>query len=220
MNIFDSISKNWWIKKNVCQPLHLINNIRFNYIKSKINIQNKKILDIGCGGGILTEKLAKHGSNITAIDKSKELIKIAKNRLHSTYKINYINIDTIDFLKKNKEKFDTILCMELLEHIKNKKNIIELINNVMKKNSILIISSLNKNLITYFKIILLAEYIFKKMPKNTHFFENFIKTKQIESYSNKIKIVDIKEIYYNHALGYSTIKKNISINYILTLKKC
>lgn len=220
MNIFDVISKAWWEKKNICQPLHIINNIRFSYIRSKTNIKNKNILDIGCGGGILTEKLARHGGNITAIDKSKELIKIAKSRLNSSYDITYINIDTTEFLKKNTEKFDIILCMELLEHIKNKNQVIDLIKHIMNKNCFLIISSLNKNLITYIKIIFFAEYVIKKMPKNTHTFENFIKIRDINSYIDEIKIIDIKEIYYNYILGYSTIKKNPSINYILTLKKC
>lgn len=220
MNIFDVISKTWWEKKNICQPLHIINNIRFSYIRSKTNIKNKNILDIGCGGGILTEKLARHGGNITAIDKSKELIKIAKSRLNSSYDITYINIDTTEFLKKNTEKFDIILCMELLEHIKNKNQVIDLIKHIMNKDCFLIISSLNKNLITYIKIIFFAEYVIKKMPKNTHIFENFIKIGDINSYIDEIKIIDIKEIYYNYILGYSTIKKNPSINYILTLKKC
>lgn len=220
MDIFDVISKTWWEKKNICQPLHIINNIRFNYIKSKINIKNKNILDIGCGGGILTEKLALHGGNIIAIDKSKELIKIAKSRSKLLSNINYINIDTTEFLNRNKEKFDIILCMEVLEHIKNKNQVIDLIKYIMNENSFLIISSLNKNLVTYIKIILFAEYIIKKIPKNTHIFENFIKIKDINSYINEVKIIDIKEIYYNYILGYSTIKKKVSINYILTLKKC
>lgn len=221
-NIFDIISKNWWDKKNICQPLHIINNIRFNYIKSKINILNKNILDLGCGGGILTEKLAQHGAKITALDKSKELIKIAKSRLiFSSTEINYLNMDIINFLKKCKTKFDIIICMELLEHIENIENkhtIINLSKNILNKNGVIIISSLNKNILTYIKIILFGEFILKKLHKNTHTFYKLIKLNEIKNYENKLTITDIKEIKYDSIFKYSKIKKIPEINYILTLK--
>lgn len=218
-NIFDIISKNWWDKKNICQPLHIINNIRFNYIKSKTNILNKNILDLGCGGGILTEKLAQHGAKITALDKSKELIKIAKSRIiSSSNEINYVNIDITTFLKKCKTKFDIIICMELLEHIENKNPIINLFKNMLNDNGTIIISSLNKNILTYIKIILFGEFIFKKLHKNTHIFDKLIKLNEIKNYENKLKITDIKEIKYNSIFKYSKINKIPEINYILTLK--
>lgn len=220
-SVFDIISKDWWKKKKICQPLHIINNIRFNYIKSKTNIKNENILDLGCGGGILTEKLAKHGANIIALDKSKELIKLAKSResIHSI-KIKYLNMDVIDFLKNCKIKFDTIICMELLEHIENKIKVIKLLKNVIKKNGIIILSSLNKNTLTYIKIILLAEFILNKLPKNTHNFKNLVKINELKKCKKKLKITDIKEINYNPILKYSKITKLPEINYIITLKKC
>jgi 2-polyprenyl-6-hydroxyphenyl methylase/3-demethylubiquinone-9 3-methyltransferase len=218
-NIFDIISKNWWDKKNICQPLHIINNIRFNYIKSKTNILNKNVLDLGCGGGILTEKLAQHGAKITALDKSKELIKIAKSRLiSSSTEITYLNIDIITFLKKCKTKFDLIICMELLEHIENKQPIINLSKNILNDNGAIIISSLNKNILTYIKIILFGEFILKKLHKNTHIFDKLIKLNDIKNYETKLKITDIKEIKYNSIFKYSKINKIPEINYILTLK--
>lgn len=218
-NIFDIISKKWWDKKNICQPLHIINNIRFNYIKSKTNIINKNILDLGCGGGILTEKLAQHGAKITALDKSKELIKIAKSRLiFSSIKINYLNIDIMNFLKKCQTKFDIIICMELLEHIENKQPIINLSKNILNENGTIIISSLNKNILTYIKIILFGEFILKKLHKNTHIFNKLIKLDEIKKYENKLKITDIKEIKYDSIFKYSKINKIPKMNYILTLK--
>ncbi|HIH2762980.1 MAG TPA: bifunctional 2-polyprenyl-6-hydroxyphenol methylase/3-demethylubiquinol 3-O-methyltransferase UbiG [Candidatus Azoamicus sp.] len=220
-NVFDIISKDWWKKEKICQPLHIINNIRFNYIKSKTKIKNANILDLGCGGGILTEKLAKHGANIIALDKSKELIKIAKSRKNiNSIKIKYLNMDIIDFLKTCKIKFDTIICMELLEHIENKIKIIKLLKNAIKKNGIIILSSLNKNTLTYIKIILLAEFILNKLPKNTHNFKNLVKINEINKYKKKLKITDIKEINYDPIFKYSKITKLPEINYIITIKKC
>lgn len=218
-NIFDIMSKNWWNKRNICQPLHIINNIRFNYIKSKTNILNKNILDLGCGGGILTEKLAKHGGKITALDKSKELIKIAKSRSNFlSMQINYLNIDIINFLKNCQANFDVIICMELLEHLENEHHVIHLLKNILNKNGIIIISSLNKNILTYIKIILFGEFILKKLHKNTHIFNKLIKVYKMKNYENKLKIIDIKEIKYDPIFKYSKINKIPKINYILTLK--
>ena len=218
-NIFDIMSKNWWNKRNICQPLHIINNIRFNYIKSKTNLINKNILDLGCGGGILTEKLAKHGGKITALDKSKELINIAKSRSNFlSLQINYLNIDIINFLKNCQTKFDVIICMELLEHLENKHHIIHLFKNILNKNGIIIISSLNKNILTYIKIILFGEFILKKLHKNTHIFNKLIKVYKMKNYETKLKIIDIKEIKYDPIFKYSKINKIPEINYILTLK--
>lgn len=219
-NIFDMISKDWWSKTNICQPLHIINNIRFNYIKSKTNIKNENILDLGCGGGILTEKLAKHGANVTALDKSKELIKIAKSRANvCSIKINYLNIDITTYLKNCKTVFDAIICMELLEHIENKKQIINLLKNIIKENGTIIISSLNKNILTYIKMILMAEFIIKRLPQNTHTFQNLMKFEEISLYEKNLKITDIKEIKYAPILKYSKINKIPETNYIITLKK-
>lgn len=218
-NIFNIISKNWWEKNNICEPLHIINNIRFNYIKSKTKIKNKIILDLGCGGGILTEKLAKHGAQIIALDKSKELIELAKYRLlFSKIKINYLNVDITNFLKNCKTKFDIIICMELLEHLENKSEIINLLKAVINKNGIIIISSLNKNILTYTKMILFGEFIFKKLHKNTHIFSKLIKLNEINYNKNTFKIIDIKEIKYDAIFKYSKIDKKTKINYIITFK--
>jgi 2-polyprenyl-6-hydroxyphenyl methylase/3-demethylubiquinone-9 3-methyltransferase len=220
-NIFDIIAKNWWEKKNICKPLHIINNLRFNYIKSKTEIKNKKILDLGCGGGILTEKLAKHGAILTALDQSKELINIAKKRnINFSKKIKYLNIEIINFLKIYKKKFDIIICMELLEHVEDKELIIRLLNKVLTENGIIILSSLNKNLITYIKMILIGEFTLKKLPKNTHSFKKLLNIEKIKLYQKNLKIIDIKEITYNAFMQYSNINFVAQINYILALKKC
>lgn len=218
--IFDEIAKNWWKKNNICRPLHITNNIRFNYIKSKTEINKKAILDLGCGGGILSEKLAKHGGNVIGLDKSKELIKIAKIRNKSnSFNIKYIKNSIKKFNDSNSKKFDIIICMEILEHMNNKKDLLSLINQASKKNSIIILSSLNKNIITYMYMILFGEFLTKKIPINTHSYEKLTSPNILKNIE-KIKIIDIKGINYNNLLSYSNIKIMSQINYIITLKKC
>lgn len=220
--IFDTISSNWWEKNKICQPLHIINNIRFNYIQSKTEINKKNIIDIGCGGGILSEKLAMHGGITTGLDKSKNLINIAKTRnKHFALKIKYINTNIETYLKKNNSTFDIIICMELIEHIEKKDDLLKIIHTLINKNGIIIISSIKKNIVTYIYMILLCEYITKNMKINTHSYENLttctLIKKLIHNYG--IEIIDIKGIKYNPILKYSNIDKSININYILTIKK-
>lgn len=220
--IFDIISEKWEKISNTFTPLHIINNIRFNYIKNKTIIKKKTILDLGCGGGILTEKLAKHGAKVIGLDKSKDLIKIANTRKVAVknYNIKYINCSLHNFTKNYKKKFDIIICMEIIEHIKNKNQLIKLIKKMSHENSVIILSSLNKNILAYIYMILFGEYITKKITQNTHNYQDFIKLKQIKEYTklNKFEISDIKELIYNPILNFAKIGFTPKINYILTFK--
>ncbi len=220
--IFDTIASIWWKKHNICQPLHIINNIRFNYIQSKTKINKKNIIDIGCGGGVLSEKLAAHGGIITGLDKSKNLIKIAKshNKKNSS-KIHYINKDINNFIKHNNNIFDIVICMELLEHVEKKADLIKIIDTLCKKHGIIIISSLKKNILTYIYMILICEYITKDMKINMHTYENLLDCTLIKKKLNdyNMHIIDIKGIIYNPILKYSHIGTSTNINYIITLQK-
>ena len=138
---FEKIYKKWWLINGPCKALHALNTSRVDFIINKTNIKKKKILDIGCGGGILSESLQKLGANVTGIDISKKLIKTAKNHAKKqNLNIKYINIDINDFFKKNKKKFDIILCMELIEHINNPEKLINSCNKMIKKKGKIFIS--------------------------------------------------------------------------------
>lgn len=219
-NVFEKISDIWWNKTGPCQPLHVLNSIRFNYIKNNSSIKNKTILDIGCGGGILSEKLALHGGLVTGIDTSKSLINIAKNR--STTKnlcINYQNCDINTFYKNNK-KFDIIICMEMLEHTNEKISLINTIKLISNKNGSIFISSLNKDIKTYTYIILSGEYISQKIEKKTHFYETFISIHELKQQFTtlNLKIKDIKCLQYNAILNYAKISRKAIQNYIIKIK--
>lgn len=220
-NIFEKISHNWWNKQGPCEPLHSLNATRFNYIKNTSIIKNKTILDIGCGGGILSEKLALHGAKVTGIDISNSLINIAKT--HSklkNLKIIYKNYDINTFCKENNKKFDIIICMEILEHINKKNSFFKNLKFLSTSNGLLFISSINKTIETYIYIILFGEYINQKIEKKTHLYENFISINEIKYNLNKINftIQNIKNLKYNPLLKYSIISKNIPKNYIIKIR--
>jgi len=207
---------------NLLKPLYILNNIRFDYIKKKVNIKRKKILDIGCGTGILSEKLALHGGIVTAIDKSNKLINTAKYNLKKkNISINYKNIDLKEFLQENTEIFDIIILMELIEHIKNKHDIINIFNKISNKNTHLFLSSLHKNLRTYINIIFYAEYIFNKLYKGTHLYEQFININDLDNLINKkFYIKEIKELNYCPIFNNAKIINRSNTNYIIYANTC
>ncbi len=219
---FEKIYKKWWLINGPCKALHALNASRVDFIINKTNIKKKKILDIGCGGGILSESLQKLGANVTGIDISKKLIKTAKNHAKKqNLNIKYINIDINDFFKKNKKKFDIILCMELIEHINNPEKLINSCNKMIKKKGKIFISSINKIIKSYIYIILVGEFISKIIPKGTHNYNKFISPYNLNKILNKngLNIKEIKGIKYNPIFNYSFITDNISTNYITYIKK-
>lgn len=220
-NVFEKISNMWWNKNGPCQPLHVLNSIRFNYIANTSNIKNKTILDLGCGGGILSEKLALHGAIVTGIDTSTSLINIAKRRSHAEkLNINYQNCDINDFYKKNKAKFDIIICMEMLEHINEKNTLLNTCKLISNDNGLIFISSLNKDIKTYAYIILSGEYLSQKIEKKTHLYETFISIYELKTELTKLnfKIENIKGLKYNAISNYAKISNNSIQNYIIKIK--
>ncbi len=220
-NIFDSYD-DWLDSNGSCSPLHAINDIRFNYIKTQCDVKNKKILDLGCGGGLLSLKLSKHGAYVIGLDKSKNLIDIANINVLTTKinRIKYINLDFLEF--KSNLKFDVILCMEMIEHLNNINDFFIFLNNVASSNTLIFISSLDKCFISYFNIIFFGEYILKKLKKNTHDYFKFLTMKNMINLfdKNKFNIIDVFYMNYNFFFNFASFSYNITHNYILKIKKC
>ena len=222
-NTFELMSNNWWKTNSSFKALHIINAIRFNYIKKKINIKKKNIFDIGCGGGIFSEKIASHGGIVTGIDLSNNSINIAKKHAKkNNLKITYKNINIEKLLKtKINICFDIIICLEIFEHLNNKNSLIKLCNSISHRNTDIFLSSLNQNINNYIKIILFAEFISKKIEKKTHIYNQFTSLNNFKKQLIKtnLYINDIKELTFNPICNYTNIKNNVESNYIIHLKK-
>ena len=223
---FSKIAEEWWDPIGKFKPLHKFNPIRISYIKENIiktfkierkknPLQNIKILDIGCGGGLLSEPMCRLGANVTAIDASKRNIGVAK--LHA--KKNNLKIDYIcaspENLKNNK-KFDVILNMEIVEHVEDVSFFLKSCTKLLKKNGIMFVATLNKTLKSYIFAIVGAEYVLRWLPIGTHEWEKFLKPEELVSIlkNNNFSLEKIDGMKFNLLTDQWSVSSDKSINYI------
>jgi 2-polyprenyl-6-hydroxyphenyl methylase/3-demethylubiquinone-9 3-methyltransferase len=223
---FSKIAEEWWNPEGKFKPLHKFNPIRISYIKEniiktfKINqnktpLKNIKVLDIGCGGGLLAEPMCRLGAEVTAIDASEKNINVAK--LHSKkndLKINYICTSPEKLQIKN--KFDVILNMEIVEHVEDVNFFLKSSSKLLKKNGIMFIATLNKTLKSYIFAIVGAEYILRWLPIGTHEWEKFVKPEELISIlkKNDLNIDRLDGMKFNMLTDSWNVSDDKSINYI------
>ena len=218
---FNLLAHKWWDETSEFKPLHEINPLRLNYIKSKVNLSEKTVLDVGCGGGILTEALAREGSVVTGIDQGEKVIQIAKlHAKESKLTIDYKHMNIENFLKINKEKFDIITCLEMLEHVPNPRSIINACASLLKPRGHLFFSTINKNPKSFLYAILGAEYILNLLPKGTHEYNKFITPSQLREWciENALDFKDITGITYNPLTQKYRLCNNVSVNYLVEVR--
>jgi len=231
INKFDKLAAEWWDPEGSFKPLHKFNPIRIKYLKENI-IQHFKlksksnplrgisILDIGCGGGLLSEPISRLGANVTAIDASKKNIEIAKfhakkNKLRIHYMCSSpekLNI---------KKKFDVVLNMEIVEHVEDVSLFMKKSSDLLKKNGLMFIATINKTFKSYIFAIVGAEYVLRWLPIGTHDWEKFVKPESLIQLSNKskLKLKDITGVKFNPLADKWDLSDDKSVNYISKFKK-
>ena len=229
---FSKLADEWWDVNGKFKPLHMFNPIRIEYILEKIKqhfkinnhkagfLDELKILDIGCGGGLISEPMSRLGAKVTGIDASEKNIKIAK--IHSeknNLKIDYLNKSPEQL--KNTEKFDVILNLEIIEHVENVDLYISSCYDLLKKNGIMFTATLNRSLISYFKAIIGAEYILRWLPIGTHDWNKFLKPEELEKLliDKNFSTIDIKGLEFNPIFNKWKRSNNLSVNYIVCSSK-
>jgi len=228
---FSKLADEWWDVQGKFKPLHLFNPIRIEYITEKIkenlNLNSKKndflngikILDIGCGGGLISEPMARLGAKVTGIDASEKNINVAKlHSIKSGLDINYLKSSPEEMKDEN---FDIILNLEIVEHVENIQLYFNSCQRLLKKNGLMFTATLNRTFISYLKAILGAEYILRWLPIGTHDWNKFVKPEELESYLTKEKFatLDIKGLSYNPFSQKWKKSENLSVNYIICSKK-
>ena len=229
---FSKLANEWWDVEGKFKPLHMFNPIRIEYILEKIRLhfnltesksdtfKELKILDIGCGGGLISEPMARLGAKVTGIDASLKNIKVAE--LHSkknNLSINYLNKSPEQL--KNFEEYDVILNLEIVEHVKNVDLYIQSCQKLIKKNGIMFTATINRTLASYIKAIIGAEYILRWLPIGTHDWNKFLKPREIEEKIKNLNFItqEVKGLEFNPFSQKWKRSNDLSVNYIITSLK-
>jgi 2-polyprenyl-6-hydroxyphenyl methylase/3-demethylubiquinone-9 3-methyltransferase len=219
---FSEGAAHWWDKEGEFKPLHDLNPIRLDYINQRASLAHKKVLDIGCGGGILTESMAQLGAHVTGIDMSEAALTVAKLHQHeSGVNIHYQLITAEKMAEEHPSEYDVVTCLEMLEHVPDPSSVIAACARLVKPGGDVFFSTLNRNMKSYLSAIIGAEYILKLLPKNTHDFAKFIRPSELSEWARKANLT----IHHMTGLNYNIFTKkyalttDVSVNYLIHAKK-
>jgi len=221
INKFDAIAQDWWNPQGSSKPLHQINPLRLVFINQHTKISSKKILDVGCGGGILTESLACMGADATGIDLSQQAIDVAKAHAQAHEIIVHYDCCELASLTKKETRYNIVTCMEMLEHVPNPEKIMTDCAALTQPGGYVFLSTLNRNAKAFIHAIIGAEYLLSLLPKGTHHYEKFIRPSELLTWCRQAGLQPIatQGITYNPITKRYRLCNSIDVNYMVACRK-
>ncbi len=218
---FSQLAHRWWDPKSEFRPLHEINPLRMNYIDKLAGLEGKTILDVGCGGGILSEGMASQGANVTGNDLSDKALKVARlHLLESGQQVEYRKITTETLAQEQPQHYDIVTCMEMLEHVPDPMSIVQACAKLVKPDGWVFFSTINRNPKSYLFAIIGAEYILKLLPRGTHEYANFIKPSELAHMVRRTGLSEQELIgmTYNPLTKVYALETDTDVNYIMACR--
>lgn len=219
---FSALASRWWDPNGPQRPLHELNPVRLAYVRRRGPLSNLRVLDVGCGGGLLTEAMAAEGARATGIDLSEQLIDIARLHLLETgVQAEYRVVSAENLAAEHPGAFDAVTCMEMLEHVPDPQAIVQACFDVLKPGGTLFLSTINRTPAAFVLAVVGAEYVARLLPKGTHDYRSFIKPSELAAALRHAGFVpeDVSGLHYNPMTRKASIGSNTSVNYLMTARK-
>ena len=219
---FDNLASRWWDPEGDFKPLHQINPLRLDYICRHNDIKDLKVVDIGCGGGILSEAMSKKGAFVTGVDMAEKALNVAKlHQIESKTTVDYRLSTAEELSASQKECFDVVTCLEMLEHVPQPANIIKSCADLVKPGGSVYFSTINKNLKSFLYAIVGAEHLLKLLPVGTHEYSKFIRPSEIDTWArdSMLELNDSVGLAYNPIFEKYSLTKNLDVNYMMHFTK-
>jgi len=219
---FEAIASEWWDPKGRFKPLHRINPLRLDYIDQRSPLEGKTVLDVGCGGGILAESMAKRGASVTGLDRSPKALGVARTHAEqASVSLDYVESDAETWSLEHVNAYDVVTCLEVLEHVPDVIGTVKACANMIKPDGLFFFATLNRTPIAYIKAILGAEYILGWLPKGTHEYAKFIRPSEMKVALSAaaLDIEDIRGMSYAMLADEFSLSHDLSVNYLGVAKK-
>lgn len=225
---FTDLANEWWDRTGAFATLHQINPLRLNWIEQQTiarqqsGLTGKKVLDVGCGGGILSHSMAVRGATVTGIDLGEANIKAAQIHAEQTsQEIDFACVAVEDYAKAHAGEFDVVACMEMLEHVPDPQSIINACFTLLKPNGVLVLSTINRNPKSYLFAVIGAEYLLRLLPRGTHDYEKFITPAELDRFAQRAgcKRQDLIGLHYNPLIKHYWLAQNVDVNYMMAVYK-
>ncbi|WP_109481997.1 bifunctional 2-polyprenyl-6-hydroxyphenol methylase/3-demethylubiquinol 3-O-methyltransferase UbiG [Paraburkholderia sp. C35] len=219
---FSDLAHRWWDPNAEFKPLHELNPVRLNWIDAHAHLAGKRVLDIGCGGGILSESMATLGADVKGIDLSHEALGVADlHSLESGVTVNYEEIAAEALAAREPASFDVVTCMEMLEHVPDPSKVVEACRTLVKPGGWVFFSTLNRNVKSYLLAVIGAEYIARMLPKGTHDYARFIRPSELAGFARAagLHTVELKGITYNPLTRHFGLSSDTDVNYMLACRR-
>lgn len=219
---FATLAHRWWDQNSEFKPLHEINPLRLEFIDQRAQLSGKRVLDVGCGGGILAESMVQRGAEVTGIDLGEKALKVARlHSLESGVKVEYRLVAVEALAVEEPESFDVVTCMEMLEHVPDPAAVISACSRLVKPGGHVFFSTINRNPKAYLFAVVGAEYVLNMLPKGTHEYEKFIKPSELSAYVRRsgMTVAGLKGMSYNPLSKRYWLDDDVSVNYLLHATK-
>lgn len=219
---FEALAHRWWDRESEFKPLHDINPLRVNWIDQRVGLAGKRVLDVGCGGGILSEAMAVRGATVTGIDMGEAPLSVARlHQLETGVPVEYRQITAEAMAAEQPGAFDVVTCLEMLEHVPDPASVIRACQALVKPGGQVFFSTLNRNPKSYLLAILGAEYLLRLLPRGTHDFKKFIRPSELGGWCREagLKVEDIIGLTYNPLTRRYRLERDVDVNYMIQTRR-